>query len=44
MRIAIAVLILQKTIKGDFFEKMNSIYVYVEFYESYGQLKSANCP
>ncbi len=43
MRVAIPVLILQKTIKSDFFEKMNNIYVYVEFYASYYQLKSANC-
>ena len=24
-------------------EKMNNIYVYVEFYESYDQLNSTNC-
>ena len=38
MWIAIAVLILQKTIKSDFLEKLNNIHVYVEFYESYDQL------
>ena len=44
MWIAIAVLILQKTIKSDFFEKMNNIYVYVKFYASNSHLKSANRP
>ena len=44
MLIAIAVLILQKTIKSDFFEKLNNIHVYVEFYAFYYQLKFANCP
>ena len=43
MLIAIAVLILQKTIKSDFFEKLNNIRVYVEFYESFDQLNSTNC-
>ena len=35
MWIAIAVLILQKTIKSDFLEKLNNIHVYVGFYASY---------
>ena len=43
MWIAIAVLILQKTIKSDFLKKLNNIHVYVEFYESYDQLDSTNC-